>query len=278
MLKVESFDSQLVEKLEEPLAFSKKGHRSSKVASRSVEKFDIASLPGYQRKKNIQRWDHIFEQLAKDAKRSSFTVADYGSERGAFSLATAKTFTSSKVFSFESEEMAKSVAKKHKDRFRSPIELHQAELKKHRVGNNEIIRRRFHKEDFSKANNLKLHFDYQYALSIFHWLDINSPKAFDKAFSEFVKNANTTFFEMISVENIGIAMGDKVHSWYGDLYRVSDLFERALSRHKVKAKVTRLCCTDGRWLYRIDLDKKQRATTANKVATLVKKIDLSKKV
>lgn len=276
-MKVESIDVELMEKLEETLAFSKKSDRGSKIAGRAVEKFDIASLPGYQRKKNTQRWDHIFEQLAKDAKRSSFTVADYGSERGAFSLATAKTFGLSKVFSFESEEMAKSVAKKHRERFRSPIELHQAELDKHGVDNNKIIRRRFYKEDFSKANKLKLHFDYQYALSIFHWLDINSPKAFDKAFSDFVKNANTTFFEMISVENIGIAMGDKVHSWYGDLYRVSDLFERALSRHKVKAKVTRLCCTDGRWLYRIDLDKKQKATTASKVANLLKKIELSKK-
>lgn len=231
------------------------------------KKFNIKRLPGYKSINNPQRWNSIFKELSKSAPDRRFTVVDYGSDRGAFSMATAKTFAKSRVFSFDTDQMARSVAEKHNEPFVSSIDIHKEHLQKHGIRNNWILNREVKQEDFDKFNKSGLHFDVQYCLSFFHWTETPNPRSFDKAFVAHLKNANTSFFEMLT----------HVPRWYENEKNPLDIMKRALKREGLEASIKHLSQIKARTLYRIDLKNPKKATPANEVAARIAKLDLQRK-
>lgn len=233
--------------------------------SQSPKQLDVRYLPGYKRQKKPARWEAISKQLSLTPPKNGASIIDYGSDRGAFSVASAAMFPQAHVFSFENDCMPQVVAKTHPKRdFESSIQTHQNQLKHYNITNNTILNRKVQAKDFEKFNENGVHFDVQYCLSFFHWLHLNSPEAFDKGFSEHVKNANTSYFEMLT----------HVKKWYQGESSHIDVMKRALKNYGVNASIKKIGPAIGaRIIYRIDLETPKQSTPISKLASRIQALD-----
>ncbi|MCH1430108.1 MAG: hypothetical protein GWP59_04610 [Chlamydiales bacterium] len=241
----------------------------------AVDIFDIRKLEGYRKDKNHTRWKAISAELKKDNPQGNVTVVDYGSDRGAFSIATAKTLKHARVVSFESDVMERAAAKqKGQNRAPSAIEIHKRQLNQLGVNNNTILNRTASAKDFREFNKRKIHFTYQYCLSFFHWLNVNGTKSFEKALAAHVKNANTSFFEMISKKQyLRHNFKPRVESWFKKGETQEQAIKRALKNQGVDATVRKVCFCGHRYMFRIDLNNKLPVTAATQVAKKIQQHD-----
>ena len=151
-----------------------------------------------------QRWNLIQPLISADR----FTLIDWGSDSGWFSVAAALAFPSAHVISVDGSVMLGD----------SNIQDHLDKIAEEGLENNALINCLFDADTFSALKQCPVH--YQLALSVFHWMGDNigrplrGAKDWEKAFLDLIQCAETTFFEVPNEDNPN-ETPHRIRSWYG---------------------------------------------------------------
>lgn len=150
---------------------------------------------GYNSHRNEERWNIIKDHFPTSR---SFTVVDYGSNCGTFSLLIAYYFPLSTVISIEDDEMGLGT------------KTHQNKIEQYRLHNNTITRVKVNKDYFSSCSN---NYDFQLLLSFIHWLDIENYEQLKETLNNICRNSTITILEMPTNE-ICQHNGETIMRWY----------------------------------------------------------------
>lgn len=151
----------------------------------------------------VHRWNLIEPHLTLD----NFTLVDWGSDAGWFSVTTAATFPSAKVISVEAGIMTHGKG----------IALHQQTIEDHDITNNILINTLFGPATFDDLSAAPS--DYQLVLSVFHHMGdgygryLSTVAEWDTVLCSLVLCANVTFLE-IPNELADFETPHRIREWY----------------------------------------------------------------
>ena len=156
---------------------------------------------GYTPNRNMPRWQMLAHEIAKERLRTdNFSVVDWGSNEGFFSVAMAATFPNAWIFSLDVDKSYHGTT--------SPLHNHAVKLKELGLarGRNVLCRGSLDQALIEKtaalaqdpARQRRPAFHYQLSLAIFHWVKgaCTSRDQFDRLLGAHLIGAKTTFIEL----------------------------------------------------------------------------------
>ena len=170
---------------------------------------DTESLKHEQR--YFDRWCQVGASISKDVqllagRSSDFTVVDYGSNEGYFSIALALSFPTATVFSVDINEVFFGVA---------PRTAHEQHRKRLSAENNLICHSRYDVPLIDSLLDAGVRARYALVLSIFHWLPLSGRAEFSQTLCKAVQTAMTTFIELPEWGQTTTMHWDRWQHWYG---------------------------------------------------------------
>lgn len=163
-------------------------------------------------KRYEDRWCQVGAEILRDTQQSlagdlsPFTVVDFGSNEGYFSLAVASSFPAATVISVDSNENFFGLF---------PWESH----KKHRgdlsAVNNLLCHSRYEVSTIDSLLSSGMRARFALLLSIFHWLPLNGRLEFETVLCKAVQTALTTFIELPEWGKNTTVNWDVWKHWYG---------------------------------------------------------------
>ena len=171
-----------------------------------------------------QRWELIKHEISTDP----FTLIDWGSDSGWFSVTTALAFPRSKVLSVDGSVMLGE----------SNIQNHLAKITAEKIENDTLINCLFDADTFAALKRCPVH--YQFVLSVFHWIGDDIGRSlcdandWDNAFLDLIQCAEVTFFEVPNEDNPK-ETPHRIRSWYGRR-TVTEVISNAIERSDVNAE------------------------------------------
>ncbi|KAH9578725.1 hypothetical protein LSM04_003467 [Trypanosoma melophagium] len=222
---------------------------------------------GYNKARNVHRISAIQKSIHEDIYKKKlhptrpFTVVDYGSDQGYFSINLAVMFPHAHVMSVELGGVGGEIWKNHGD----VLALQDKLIEEHGVAKKvEICQTKVLPEHFTQLNDIGSRVDYQLVLSVFHWFDLKDKISFQKVLVALLKNANiATFIELPVLADDSEMIRKQVgyqnfKKWYkgtgGDIGKV---IKDAVSAHNLNARIFSIAKVPWiRWyreLYRVEL-------------------------
>ena len=184
---------------------------------------------GYASDKTYQqRWELIAPQLRSDA----FTMIDWGSDSGWFSVKTALDFPESKVIAVDGSIMLGD----------SNVREHKSRVSEMGITNNHLVNCLFDADTFAALKSCPV--NYQLVLSVFHWMGdgigtrLQSRDDWNAAFIHLIEGAEYTFFEVPNEDDPG-ETPHKIRSWY-DGRPVAEVIRSAIEGSGVRAEYREL--------------------------------------
>jgi hypothetical protein len=175
-----------------------------------------------------QRWALIEPQMTRDR----FTLIDWGSDSGWFSVTTALAFPRSNVLAVDGSVMLGD----------TNIQQHLAKIAEEKIENDSLVNSLFDANTFAA---LKSHaVNYQYALSVFHWMGdgigrpLSDKNDWDQAFLDLIQCAEVTFFEVPNEDNPQ-ETPHRIRAWYNGR-TVDQTISDAIRRSGTNATITLL--------------------------------------
>ena len=171
-----------------------------------------------------RRWELIKHEIST----VPFTLIDWGSDSGWFSVTSALAFPQSNVLSVDGSVMLGE----------SNIQDHLTKIAEEKIENDTLINCLFDANTFRALNPYPVH--YQFALSVFHWLGDNIGRPlrdtndWDEAFLDLIQCAEVTFFEVPNEDNPG-ETPHRIRSWYGRR-TVTEVIANAIERSGLNAE------------------------------------------
>ena len=150
-----------------------------------------------------RRWALIKPEIARDR----FTLIDWGSDSGWFSVTTALAFPGSTVLAVDGSVMLGD----------SNIQEHLAKIAEEKIENDTLVNCLFDANTFAALKSCPVH--YQYALSVFHWMGdgigrpLHDKNDWDQAFLDLIQCAEVTFFEIPNEDNPQ-ETPHRIRTWY----------------------------------------------------------------
>lgn len=150
-----------------------------------------------------RRWALIEPEISRDR----FTLIDWGSDSGWFSVTTALAFPRSNVLAVDGSVMLGD----------SNIQEHLAKIADEKIENDTLVNCLFDANTFAALKSYPVH--YQYALSVFHWMGdgigqvLRDKNDWDRAFLDLIQCAEVTFFEVPNEESPD-ETPHRIRAWY----------------------------------------------------------------
>ncbi|ORC88326.1 uncharacterized protein TM35_000171980 [Trypanosoma theileri] len=222
---------------------------------------------GYNKERNVQRISAVRNSIYEDIYKGillptkTFTVVDYGSDQGYFSINLAVMFPNAHVMSVELGGVGGEIWKKRGD----VLVLQDKLINEHDVGKRvQICQTMIVPNHFTLLNNAGLGVDYQLVLSVFHWFDLKDKVSFQKVLVSLLQNANIATFIELPVLGDDSAMIRKqvgyqnFKKWYeGTGGNIGKVIEEALLTHNLTARIVSIAKVPWinwyRELYRVEL-------------------------
>ncbi len=206
------------------------------------------------------RWGLIEPHLSLD----KFTLVDWGSDAGWFSVRAATAFPSATVISVEAGLMTHGKG----------IALHRRMIEEYSVPNNFLIDTLFGPTTFEGLSTVPS--DYQLVLSVFHHMGdgfgqyLTTVAEWNTAFCSLILGANVTFFEVPNEHSDG-ETPHRIREWYADRDVETVLCEAMQDGH-VEADLQLLGATEHgekgpRKMFKISLKSPREAVLAGTIAT-----------
>ena len=207
----------------------------------------------------VCRWNLIEPHLALD----DFTLVDWGSDAGWFSVTTAVAFPLATVISVEAGLMTHGKG----------VALHQQMIKDQSITNNVLINTLFAPATFDGLSAMPS--DYQLVLSIFHHMGdgygryLTTVAEWNTVFCNLVTCANVTFLEVPN-EHSDVETPHRIREWYAGR-DVETTIREGLQHGGVNADLELLGETEHgvkglRKMFKITLDKPRETALAEAVA------------
>jgi hypothetical protein len=203
---------------------------------------------GYNTERNLVRWKAIYQSVSADQSLSPepFTVVDYGSDQGYFSISFAHAFPNAFVMGIEAGGVGGSIwVKKGKGPEMDVLKIQESKLKELSLTNVYICQAKAHQRQFTQLNEKGSRSRYQLVLSVFHWFQLETAEAFQTALIEMFRNAQTTFIELPTIGDRGPLIRKQVgwknfNVWYQGHNNVQEVIEAAAKAKGVAIKVSLL--------------------------------------
>lgn len=216
---------------------------------------------GYNKERNEPRWRGILASILSDftTHRGRFSLVDYGSDQGYFSISAAAPFPDAVVMGVEIGGFGGEIWSRKR---RDVLEVQEEKLQEHRVLNVVICQAKLSVNHFQLLNEAHLVADYQLVLSVFHWFELPTRKAFEAALVEALRGAKTTFLELPCIGDGGPLVQKQVGyknfvKWYDGRKDIGQVIREAASAHHLDVAVQMLVAVPWiRWkreVYRVDL-------------------------
>ena len=162
-------------------------------------------------KRYVDRWCQIGASIAQDAelisgRYTSFSVVDYGSNEGYFSLAIATSFPMSTIISVDFNEVFFGV---------TPRDAHVRHRKHMSASNNLICHSQYSVSMINSLLSAGVRVRYALVLSIFHWLPLRGRAEFLDTLCMAVQTAVTTFIELPEWGKNTTVNWEFWQHWYG---------------------------------------------------------------
>lgn len=230
---------------------------------------NLLSPWGYHSKRNIPRLSAILAEIRRDAT-SSFSLVDYGSDQGYFSVSIAHEFPDALVFSVELGGKGGDIYRAIKGE--DVIDVQRRMIKRFGVHNVHICRARVHEQYFGKLVGRGVRHRYQLVLSVFHWLPMETRDEFELVLADLLQGAYTTFIELpimgedpVLHRQVG---AERVRKWYDGRVDVREIIlETAKARRINGVQVREIAAVP--WLkwkrrvFRVDVGEGGDETTAH---------------
>jgi hypothetical protein len=211
-------------------------------ASTALRSGEVPSLHpwGYNKDRNLARWKPLYASIAAD-QRNRFTLIDYGSDQGFFSVSVAKFFPQSLVMGLEMGGCGGEIWKKHCD----VLLIQERQLRERQLSNMIICQTKMHQDHFRDLAAKAIISDYQFVLSVFHWFNLRTREDFEAALVDLLRNAKTTFIELPTIGDDGPIIRKQVNyesfkRWYDGRTNVGTIIAESATRHQLVVNVTLL--------------------------------------
>ena len=246
---------------------------------------------GYNKNRNVPRWKAIYQSIKSDVdnERASnknknsikkFVLVDYGSDQGFFSISAAHAFKDDGIFvvSVEMGGVGGEIWKKGISAGNDVLSIQERMVEKY-VNDNNNNNDHDHHHHFMVCQTKispKMFFDlvaknethrYQFVLSVFHWFDLPTRKAFEQAIVALFKTAKSTFIELPTIGDRSSLIRKQVgwnnfERWYDGRSDIKQIILDAAKNEKFPVKVTKIVSVPWlRWtrdMYRVDwIDEQQ---------------------
>ena len=219
---------------------------------------------GYNKNRNIPRWKALWRSIADDVAKEgdTFTLIDYGSDQGFFSVSVAKSFPNALVMGIEAGGDGGSIWNKKAKVQIDVLEIQESKFREHHLNNVLICQTKAHQDQFTQLREKGLVSRYQFVLSVFHWFQLPTAEAFQKAVCTLFLNAKTTFIELPTIGDRSALIKKQVgwdnwSKWYAGHDSVDSLLKTAAQAQGLKVKVTKIASLPWiRWtrdVYRVDV-------------------------
>jgi hypothetical protein len=222
---------------------------------------------GYNSARNSPRLTAIQDSINsdwKDVAEAEFTLVDYGSDQGYFSVNIAYLFPRSRVISIEMGGVGGEIWKKKK-KVDTPdvLTIQESMVAKHDVTNMRICQTKVLPTMFDELNAANVKHRYQLVLSVFHWFALPTRAAFEHAITNLFKNAATTFIELPTIGDRSALIRKQVgwenfEKWYDGRDDIGVIISDAAKSVNLRVRVTKLVSvpwlTWARDMYRVDVE------------------------
>lgn len=204
---------------------------------------------GYNRERNIPRWKAIYKSIAKDhepsrrnAPTTPFTIVDYGSDQGYFSISAANYFPQATVIGLEMGGVGGEIWNKGKKKDMDVLQIQEGHLERLGLTNMQICQTTMHQSHFFALKEAKAVSDYQFVLSVFHWFKLDTRRDFEKVLVTLLSNARTTFIELPTIGDnsalIRKQVGyDRFAKWYDGRTNVAQIIRESAAAENVEVEV-----------------------------------------
>ena len=238
------------------------------------------SLPawGYTKNRNIPRWRAIYAEIARDeaTHHGSFSLMDYGSDQGYFSISVGNFFPHAIVMGLELGGVGGEIWKKSGD----VLKVQEAKLDELHVSNVRICQAKMHPDHFRELHKSDFMTDYQLVLSVFHWFDLSTRKEFEEVLTVLLLNSKTTFLELPIIGDNGPTIQKQVGyknfvNWYDGRSDIGVVIEEAAASRNVVVKVRKIATVP--WIkwqretFRVDVVRSGVAADSNSRDEMVQK-------
>lgn len=259
-------------KTNERTIFAPDEPKSSKnVGSNAHSGFQMLSPWGYNKDRNVPRGKAILGSLnddvengrfaTNDRSEAIFTLVDYGSDQGYFSISVAKLFPKANVIGVEMGGVGGEIWKKADSQ--DVLSIQEDKIQEHGVGRNmHICQTKVVPEQFFALKDKNLVSDYQFVLSVFHWFDLPTRTEFDKTISTLFLNARTTFIELPIIGDNSPLIRKQVGwknfvKWYDGRTDMTQIIAEAAEAHGLSVKIALVAAVPWvKWqreTYRVDV-------------------------
>ena len=168
------------------------------------------------------RWEMIAAEIARDGTAHLATrVIDWGSNHGYFSVALVFTFSKMQVFSVDGNDVYFGV------KSQDIHQKHNAEILQPSQSSRSMLCQGYLTERALETASQTL--DYQLALSIFHWLPMQTRDQFLRTLGKFLLKAKTSFLEMPEGGHKGSANYKVYRHWYDASEPMENVIRSALA-------------------------------------------------
>ena len=184
-----------------------------------------AVRPGGHENRYRVKWCQVGAEIQQDVlllpegKFARFTVVDYGSNEGFFSLAIAASFPGATVISVDSDSQFFGV---------SPLTAQVSHRARLAAANNVLCAGTYSVTMIDALLRSGARPRYSLLLSIFHWLELNGRSEFERTLCMAVQTATTTFIELPEWGKNITQNWDRWQHWYGEGDDMQAVLERAL--------------------------------------------------
>lgn len=274
-------------------SYSSEQKRTSKKSSpliRSNSNNAIIEPWGYNKNRNIPRWKAIKASIEKDMIKlrqrendhqqqqqqpQRFTLVDYGSDQGFFSISAAHEFQKDGIFvvSVEMGGVGGEIWKK-KDSIsegsNDVLSIQEQKVAKY-VTNHEasdapafmICQTKISPKMFFDLQAHHQKHRYQFVLSVFHWFDLPTRKDFEKALVTLFKNSQSTFIELPTIGDRSALIRKQVgwanfEKWYDGRSDIKEIILDAAKNENFPVTVEKIVSVPWlKWtrdMYRVDWD------------------------
>ena len=208
------------------------------------------------------RWDLINKNIIKD----EFSLLDWGSDEGWFSVKASQTYASSSIISVDAGMMM------NKDSVLS----HYNKIIDRGLKNNFLVNSYFGASTFKELKRFRC--DYQLVLSVFHWLGdgygskIKTISDWDNLFCDMIQVANITFFEIPNVLDPN-ETPHRIRHWYNGRDELT-ILTQALKNRDISAEIKCIGSIQHgekgeRKLFKIELANKLQKSPVNHIINCI---------
>eukprot|EP01062_Namystynia_karyoxenos_P068234 TRINITY_DN625_c0_g2_i2.p1 TRINITY_DN625_c0_g2~~TRINITY_DN625_c0_g2_i2.p1 ORF type:complete len:375 (+),score=70.22 TRINITY_DN625_c0_g2_i2:74-1126(+) len=195
---------------------------------------------GYDQWRNYPRWELIHKEIQHDGDRTRpISVVDYGSDQGFFSVSTAYAFPQAEVISVELGDAGGSSWSRGS---MDVLWIQEQKIRAYRIQPRVVIcQTKLTVQHFADLLRSGVTHDYQYVLSVFHWLPMATRAEFEVVLVTMLRNARTTFIELPSMADHPNFKGQtgykRFAKWYDGRDDIGQVIKDALRARHVSGTV-----------------------------------------